>query len=203
MLQKFSIRNKQHAIGTEVRKDSSGCSRKEWKGRDGGGTKLERETRAGSWWIPGKSFGFTLKETEATGEFLLERICRGCGRHGGERESGGDVNGRVQGKKGKQGKSHPGGRIYGPGEFLWEKKDAHSPGPSPCRDGSSNHRDGVWTERVRATNEEGESRYLKEKTVGSVSPGEVAFREPRDAQCRCPAAVGTQSSRSFVPSFTP
>ena len=56
---------------------------------------------------------------------------------------------------------------------------------------------------MRVTNEEGESRYLKEKMVGSVSPGEVAFRELRDTQCRCPAAVGAQSSRPFVPSFTP
>lgn len=47
-------------------------------------------------------------------------------------------------------------RLMAPDKFLWEKKDAHDPGPCPCRDGGSNHRDGGWTERVSVANEEGE-----------------------------------------------
>lgn len=85
-------------------------------------------------------------------------------------------------------------RLMAPDEFLWEKKDAHGPGPCPCRDGSSNHRDGGWTERVSIANEEGEI------------PQALSIQgrlELLGAKSRCSAGVRAQSSHSFVPHFTP
>lgn len=47
---------------------------------------------------------------------------RGCGRWPGESQGEREVSGSVQAKKGKRGKSHSGGGIDYPGEFLWEEK---------------------------------------------------------------------------------